>query len=188
MSFFLLIVYLKLCLLSIFPINHLADSFQSKSNPLLLSWPVDVQSHSRSFSHRAHMGMSMGVIRTPGILWMPELSNHRADSHQIKFIGIALAYRCATSWSFAPCSHRGHSHWCDMRSWSLEIKFIGIVLVCRCCNLASTWWIQSKSSSLELSWTVKCAMSWSLVHAGQIGVIYIKRAPGILWTPELLAY
>ena len=66
-----------------------------------------------------------------------ELSNNWADSLQIKFIGIVLACRCVTSWSFA---HKGHmgvpmgiigtlgtlrmlelsNHWAD----SLKIKFI----------------------------------------------------------------
>ena len=43
-----------------------------------------------------------------GILRTPELSNYQADSLQIKFINwIALAYRCATSWSFAHQTHTG---------------------------------------------------------------------------------
>ena len=59
------------------------DSLQIKFNGTVLAcrW---------SFAHRAHMGVLMGVIRVSGILRTPKLSNHQADSFQIKFIGLGL--------------------------------------------------------------------------------------------------
>ena len=42
------------------------------------------------------MGMSMGVIRVPGILHTLERRNHWVDSLQIKFFGTVLACRRAT--------------------------------------------------------------------------------------------
>ena len=57
------------------------------------------------------MGMLIGIIRALETLWRWELSNHRADSLQIKFIGTALPFRCAMAWSFA----YGHSK----GSWNL---------------------------------------------------------------------
>ena len=90
------------------------------------------------------MGVPMGMIRAPGILRTPELCNHRADSLQIKFIGIVLACRCATPWSFAHQGIMGMpmgmirapgvlrtlelcNHWAD----SPQIKFFGTFLACR---------------------------------------------------------
>ena len=52
-----------------------------------------------------HMGIPVSIIRAPGILWTLELSNHWADSLQMKFIGAVLICRCATSWSFAHQNH-----------------------------------------------------------------------------------
>ena len=42
-----------------------------------------------------------GVIWATGILRRPELSNRRANSLQIKFIGTVLACRCERTLSFA---------------------------------------------------------------------------------------
>ena len=44
------------------------------SRSLEPSWPVDVQPHVICLS--AHIGMPMGITRTPGNLRMPELTNH----------------------------------------------------------------------------------------------------------------
>ena len=53
--------------------------------------------------------MSMGVIMAPGALQTPELGNHWADSHQIKFTGTFSASRCAILWSFVHWGHMGVS-------------------------------------------------------------------------------
>ena len=119
--------------------------------------------------------MPMGVIRAPGILWMPEFRNHWVDSLQkIKCIGAVLARRCAVSWSFAHGGIMGvpilmiralgilgrpelSNHWADY-----EIKFIGTNLACG------------------------CATSWSFGHGGIMGLsMGMIRAPGILWMLEL---
>ena len=104
-------------------------------------------------------GTPMGVISALGTLRTPELRNLWPDLLQIKFIGMVLACRCVTSWSFA---HKGHmavpmgvigtlgtlrmpdlrNHWAD----SLKIKLIGTVLACR------------------------SATSWSFAHWGYMGV------------------
>ena len=117
-------------------------------------------------------------LTAPGILQMPELSNHQADSLQIKFIGTILACGCATSWSFAHQGHIGmltgiitglgalwmlelsNNHWAD----SLQIKFIGAVSACR------------------------CAMSWSFAHRAHMGVLMGNMVHGTLRTLELRDY
>ena len=51
------------------------------------------------------MNVPVDLITAPGVLWTTEISNHLADSLQIKFTGIVLTCGYATPWSFA---HRGH--------------------------------------------------------------------------------
>ena len=107
---------------------------------------------SWSFAHRSHMGVSMSIIKAPGILRTLELSNRWADSTQIKFIGTILVCRCATLWSLA---HQGHldvstgvisalktlsmpepelsNYWV----YKLQSKLIGTILACWC---VTSWW------------------------------------------------
>ena len=80
----------------------------SKSSSLETSRPVYVQCHS----DMGLMGMSMGVIRAPE-LWTLELSNHWADSLQIKFIGTVLSCTCLISWPFA--------------HWGLMCMYMGVI-------------------------------------------------------------
>ena len=64
-------------------------------------------------------------VRPDKTLRMPKLSNHRADSLQIKFNGTVLSCRCATSRSFLfgplePCSQgRGPSR---INTWSISCE------------------------------------------------------------------
>ena len=122
-------------------INHWADSLQIKFFGTVLACTCVT---SWSIAHEGIMGMPMGMVRAPGILWMPELSNHYVDSLQIKCIGTVLAYRHATLW---PLAHGGimsmsigmikvlgilqtlelNNHWVDS-----QVKFFGTALACRC--------------------------------------------------------
>ena len=44
---------------------------------------------------------------------------------------------------------------------------------------------QFKSSSLEPSWPVECATSWSLTHGGIMGMpMGMIMAPGVMRTPQ----
>ena len=73
--------------------------FYSKSSSLEWSWPVCATSWP--LTHGGIISISLGMVKVLGILQMLELSNHWADSLQMKFFGTILAWRCATSWSFA---------------------------------------------------------------------------------------
>ena len=74
--------------------NHWGGSFRIKLNWTALGYRYAT---SCLFDHGAIIGMPVGVIGASGILQMPELSTHWADSLQIKFIGTVLPRRCATS-------------------------------------------------------------------------------------------
>ena len=100
----------------------------------------------------AHMVVSMGVIRAPGIVWTPELSKNRTVSPQNKFIGVVLVCRYSPLWSFAHQAHMGlpmsviialgilwTMELSNHRAELLLIKFIGTVLVCRCAWSFAHW-------------------------------------------------
>ena len=74
--------------------NHMADLLQIKFTGTIFACRC---ARSWSFTHGGIICMSMGVIKAPGILRIPKLSNHWADSIQIKSIGTVLICRCATS-------------------------------------------------------------------------------------------
>ena len=78
-------------------------------------------------------------------LQMLLLSNHWADSLQIKFIGTVLACRHAMSWFFA--------HWAHTGMPIGVIRSLGTYLY-GCWDPETTGPIHSKSISLELSWPV----------------------------------
>ena len=80
------------------PSNHWSDSFQIKFIGTVLGCRCATL---WSFAHGTIMGVPMGVKRAPRVLRVQGLSNHLADSLQIKSIGNVLACRCASSWSFA---------------------------------------------------------------------------------------
>ena len=114
---------------------------------------------------------SIGPAQT---LLMPSLSNHCVDSLQIKFIGTVLAYRCATSWSFA---HGG--------IMGMPMSMIKPLESCWCRNSATSGLIYSKSSSLEPSWPIDMQQH-GLWPMGAMGMpMGMTKAFGILWTPEL---
>ena len=77
-------------------------------------------------------------------LWTLLLSNHYADSLQIKLIGTILACRCAMVWSF---THQGHM------GVPMGIR-IRAPRIFRTLELSNHWAIHSKSNSLELLWPV----------------------------------
>ena len=92
--------------------------------------------------HWNRLVLKLCIVVVNWILWTPELSNHRANSLQIKFSRTVLTCRCATSWSFAHAwwPHampmgviralgilQSRKHWAD----SLQIEVIGTALARR---------------------------------------------------------
>ena len=117
------------------------------------------------------------MIKAPGILRMPQLSNRWTESLQIKFVRTVLVCKCATPWSFAHGGIMGMSmgvikasgilrtlelrnHWAD----SFQIKSCGTALVCR------------------------CATAWHLVHrAGDPPVICLFISGDCHWTSLMIS-
>ena len=115
----------------------------SKSSSFEPSGPVDVQT-SWSFAYGAHTGMPMGIIRTPGILQMPELRQIPCKSSSLEpSLPVTLCPALGLTQTPGILQMPELSnHWADF----LQIKFIGTVLACR------------------------CATSWSLAHQSHMGM------------------
>ena len=120
--------------------NHWSDSFQIKFiGTVLVCRYAALWSHA----HRGHIGKPKGMISILVTLWMCEISNHWADSLQIKFIWTVLACRCTASRSFA--------HWGYM---GMAMGVIWVPKILQMSELCNHWQIHSKSSSFEPSWHV----------------------------------
>ena len=72
--------------------NHWADFLQITFNGTILACRCAI---SWSFAHCSHIGMLTDVILNLEMLQTLQLSNHWADSFQIKFIGTVLVCRYA---------------------------------------------------------------------------------------------